>query len=276
MSDSVDTKDHEVSDFAREVIERSREKPVLVDFWAPWCGPCRQLSPTLESLAEEATDWELVKVNTDENQEVARRYGIRGIPNVKLFVDGEPVEEFTGALPRHQIEQWLDENLPSESKEKLARAKALIAEDEDEQARTLLEELIGEDPDNHEAHILLARSVVLEDPERAVELLDGHITDGESEQVAENVQTLAELLHLAETPTDLPNDEGKERFLEALDALSEERFEEAVEAFIEVIQTNRYYQDDASRRACVALFDLLGSEHEVTRTYRRKFDMALY
>lgn len=276
MSDSVDAKDHEVSDFSREVLERSREKPVLVDFWAPWCGPCRQLSPTLESLAEEATDWELVKVNTDENQEVARRYGIRGIPNVKLFVDGEPVEEFTGALPRHQIEQWLEENLPSESMEKLARAEALIGEGADDQARTLLEELISEDPDNHEAPILLARSVVLEDPERAVDLLNGHITDGESEQVAENVQTLAELLHLAETPADLPDEEGKERFLDALEALSKERFEEAVEAFIAVIQTNRYYQDDASRRACVALFDLLGPKHEVTRTYRRKFDMALY
>jgi putative thioredoxin len=276
MSDSIDTKDHEVSDFTQEVVERSREKPVLVDFWAPWCGPGRQLSPTLERLAEEATEWELVKVNTDENQEVARRYGIRGIPNVKLFLDGEPVEEFTGALPRHQIEQWLEENLPSESKETLARAEALIAEGENEQARTLLEELISEDPEHHEAHILLARSVVLEEPERAVELLDGHITDGESEQVAENVQTLAELLHLAETPEDLPDEDGKERFLDALQALSEERFEEAVEAFIAVIQTNRYYQDDASRRAWVALFDLLGPEHEVTRTYRRTFDVALY
>ena len=97
---------YDVVDFQKEVIEASFEKPVLVDFWAPWCGPCRVLGPVLEKLAvEEADRWTLAKVNTDQNQEVSMQYGIRGIPAVKLFVDGNVVNEFTGALPEHMVKK---------------------------------------------------------------------------------------------------------------------------------------------------------------------------
>ncbi|TFB11330.1 thioredoxin [Candidatus Marinimicrobia bacterium MT.SAG.3] len=106
----------ELIDFQSDVIEASKTTPVLVDFWAEWCGPCVQLSPTLEKLAEEAGDsWTLLKVNTESQPELAAEYGIRSIPNVKLFVNGEISGEFVGALPEEEIKRWLESNIPDKS-----------------------------------------------------------------------------------------------------------------------------------------------------------------
>ncbi len=104
---------HEVSEFSADVLERSRTAPVLVDFWAPWCGPCRSLKPVLEKLAGEARDrWSLVTINVDHHPELAAQFGIRGIPNVKLFHQTKVAAEFSGAMPEGSVRAWLDANLP--------------------------------------------------------------------------------------------------------------------------------------------------------------------
>ena len=101
------------SEFESLVIKESLQTPILVDFWAPWCGPCQYIGPMLEELASEANGrWKLVKVNVDESQELSTQYGIRGIPNMKLFIDGKVVSEQTGALPKPQMEKWLEEQIP--------------------------------------------------------------------------------------------------------------------------------------------------------------------
>jgi len=104
---------YDVTDFQKEVIDASFETPVLIDFWAAWCFPCRMLGPTLEKLAaENEGTWKLAKVNTDQNQQTAAQFGIRGIPAVKLMIDGKVVNEFVGALPEPAIRQWLAEAIP--------------------------------------------------------------------------------------------------------------------------------------------------------------------
>lgn len=104
------------NNFSRDVIETSRKKPVLVDFWAPWCGPCRILGPTLEKLAKESGGaWRLVKINADSYPNLVREYGVRGIPAVKLFIDGKVADEFVGALPEHAVRQWLERALPNDT-----------------------------------------------------------------------------------------------------------------------------------------------------------------
>ncbi|MEM1125201.1 MAG: tetratricopeptide repeat protein [Bacteroidota bacterium] len=271
----ADAQRFDVTDFDRDVLIPSHAAPVLVDFWAPWCGPCRVLGPVLERLADEADGWTLAKVNTDQHPQVSAQYGIRGIPAVKLFVDGAVVDEFTGALPEAAIRQWLEKALPSENTQRLAAAEAAFEAGEAEAARPLLEQILADEPTHPQASIRLAQLLAFEDPDRALTLVERAPFAGPHYvQIAEAIRTLA---HLGQTtPSDLPEGPGREAFTQALVALADGDFDAAVPRFIEVITVDRYYADDAARKACVALFTLLGPQHEVTRTYRRRFDMALY
>ncbi|MBM3265662.1 MAG: thioredoxin [candidate division Zixibacteria bacterium] len=268
---------YEVENFARDVIEKSRQLPVVVDFWAEWCGPCRVLGPTIEALAQKNENrWVLIKVDTEKNPDIAQQYGIRSIPAVKMFVDGEVKDEFVGALPERMIEQWLEKALPSPNRHRLMEAEELIRNGRHKQAEMLLEEIVRAEPQNHTALFLLAQMFVSVDPARALAVLEPIQEDSGHYDLAEALRIFARLFSQHNHPETLPEHAAKKTYLQAISDLRRDEFGPALEGFIETLRDYRSYDEGGGRRACVAIFKILGEDHELTRRYRRPFSNALY
>lgn len=264
-------------DFDTEVLGKSSSTPVLVDFWAPWCAPCRALTPILEQAAERhAGRFVLVKVNTEEHPEIAERYRVRGIPNVKMFVDGQVVNEFTGALSSEMLEEWLTRALPGPSREILRTAEQRAAEGRYEEAVSLLEPIVALEPENGAAATLLAKLLLSSDPEKAVSTLAPIGPDSEFYSMAESIRTFARLFGIAAEPERLAEGPAKDSYLNAARHLAEGSFREALDGFIGVVRSARNFDDDGARKACVAIFRYLGDDHELTRKYRGLLSSSLY
>lgn len=267
----------DTDNFEVDVIERSREKPVLVDFWAAWCGPCRVIGPVLERLADEnGDDWELRKLDTEKHPTIARQYRITSIPAVKLFVDGEVKDEFVGALPEQVIVEWLKKALPSKFRQQLKRAEALVAEGNHGEAHYLLSEVLENDPDDQHGIALMAQVELYSDPVKAAQTADRIPLGSNLFEAAEAIKALSRIFQYLETPESLDDAPVKPDYLEAIRLLRDGKNEEALEGLIDVIRRNRYYDDDGARKAVIAVFKLLGEDHETTRAYRNPFANALY
>ncbi len=258
-------------DFEKEVIQKSHEIPVIVDFWAPWCGPCKHLGPIIEELAsEQAVKWELVKVNTDEEQEIATQYKIRGIPAVKMFVNGEVMNEFTGSLPRIQIENWLQEHLPDERKDALANIQRRL--DSGEDASEELSVFVEQNPDMDIAKLLLAKNRVFTNPEETEAILKDLSAPLKFIEQIDVLKVLIEFMTCSlQTGSDLVD-----KIQLARQAALSKDFDKALDSLIDVVMIDKGICDEMPRKATIAIFHLLGDQHEMTRKYRRKFDMALY
>ncbi|MDX2134372.1 MAG: tetratricopeptide repeat protein [Saprospiraceae bacterium] len=256
--------------FEKDVIERSQELPVMVDFWAPWCGPCRVLGPVLESLAEEQRGrWALVKINTEEDQATASRFNIRSIPHVKLFHRGEVVGEFTGALTRPMVEKFLEEHLPNPA---LMDLQALLLDYPDGSPELVeqLERLLEAHPQEPAIALALALRLVWSRPEEALALIDAATPGSKTNAQAEDVRTLVELVGISE---------GKEPVVQHLNkaksALQRGSQEDGIGQIIAAVVADKHYANDLPRRAAVALFRLWGEQHPLTQGHRRAFSMAL-
>jgi putative thioredoxin len=266
----------DTDNFEKDVIERSYTIPVLVDFWADWCGPCKILGPTLEKLSLEADGrWMLAKIDTEKHREVSAQYGIRNIPNVKLFVDGQVSDEFVGALPERAVVDWLSKAIPSEHRRFVESARQFIRDGRLSGARQLLEPVLVAEPTNEAATVLLSQTYLEADPGRALELLADVGQGSENHDSAEAIRTLAGLFQRVESPDALPDAPVREMYVTAAGAGSGE-YDSALSASIEVIRKNRSYDDDGARKACIAIFKLLGEDNPVTRKHRPAFSSALY
>ena len=261
-------------DFTKEVIELSFRKPVLVDFWAPWCGPCQLLGPVIEELADSAKEkWELVKINTDENQQTANQYNIRSIPAVKLFYKGEIIAEFAGALPKHQIVKWLEENVPDERKTNLAKIREKLDNGDRSEALQELVQFVNKNPDLIEGRIWLAIERVRTEPDVALSLLEDIRLGHKFFDMAEDIRHLVAFVKYND-------DEGKGKisdlFREAQVFFKKGNLENTLQNLIESVMINKEYANELPRKSIISIFHLLGDKHEITRKYRKRFDMALY
>ncbi len=260
--------------FTKDVIEKSYEKPVVVDFWAPWCGPCRVLGPTIEQLAEEQKDtWSLVKVNTEEEYDIAVEYRIQSIPNVKMFHEGEVIAEFAGALPRPQIMAWLEEHLPDEGKQELnALIDQLRSGTPSGKTVAALEQVLEERPDLTELRIALAGYFVFRHPGKALELVESVKLSSKQSDEAEDIRELARLMNLqsnGESP-------AADKLRAAQTSFQLGQMETGIQQLIDAVSLDKTYQEDLPRKAAIAIFRTLGASHPLTKSYRWKFDMALY
>jgi len=279
--------DASVEDFEEKVVAASRRVPVLVDFWAPWCAPCRTLKPILEKLAEEYQGrFLLAKVNSDENQELAMRYGVRSIPAVKAFSGGELVDEFMGALPEGRVREFIDALVPSKAEPLRLEAQAARARGDNDTAQRRLVEALALDPRHETVQLdlveLLADTGKLTDAHQLLDAMSDRARDGARVsalrarlQMLESVPAGGDAAEL-EAKLAANADDHQARLDLANLLAAQQDFPAALAHLLELVQRDRAFGDDAARRKMIQIFDLLGSDHDLVRQYRRNLAAALH
>ncbi len=259
-------------DFQKTVLEESRRRPVVVDFWAPWCGPCQSLSTLLEDLSKTSDGhWSLVSLNIDEHPDIVEQYTVRGIPDVRIFHRASSIAGFTGALSKEKVMTWLENNLPDDNLQHLQELQRTYT-NQPQAFSTALEGFIDQHQDFKTAKVLLAMEKVWSSPQQAVELI-GTIQEGHKEfEKAEAVRELSRLMLLEE--------DGQpsvyQVLMEAKSAFADNNIKSGAQKLIEAISIDKNYNQALPKKAALALFQILGKQHPVSLKYRPLFDMAIY
>ena len=282
--------DVDSSNFEQEVLQGSQERVIVVDFWAPWCGPCRTLGPLLEEVVKSlGPGIALAKVNVDENQDLAMAFRVQSIPAVKIVKDGRLAQEFTGALPRAQIEAILRPLLPAApAKEESAmeQAQAMAAAGDLKRAARLFETILADAPKEADALVGLARIRLHDRKFEEVERLAGSVEQG-TPQYDQARALVAQIefhrtceraggrqacaARLLADPQDL-----EARFQLACCAAAQEDYATALAEWLTIVERKREFRNGAAREAMVSVFHLLGREHEVVADYPKRLYRTLY
>jgi len=275
--------------FEKDVITASTLAPVLVDFWAPWCGPCKTLGPMLEKLeAEYDGKWRLVKVNVDENQELAAHFQVRSIPHVMAFADGQPVDQFVGVLPEGQLRAFLDRLVPQGADAARAEAQIALAEGRREDAYDALKAALAYDPGFDDARLdlieLLLEDHRVDEARKEVDLLSPKTTQG----IDARFNAIKTRLDAMDAAADLPPTDALEARVAANPADLEARFDlasaliarrkyaDALEHLLAIVQRDRTFRDDIGRKTMLSVFDLAAHQPELVSQWRRKLSAALF
>ncbi|MGH1481326.1 MAG: thioredoxin [Geminicoccales bacterium] len=284
-------KDSDTNSFMADVIEASRDLPVIVDFWAPWCEPCKQLTPILEKVVQAAGGAvRLVKINIDENQALAQQLRIQSIPMVYAFKNGQPADGFQGALPESQIKAFVEKLAgpigPGPAEMGIEQAKEALNGGQGELAADIYQQVLAEEPGNVDAIAGLARSqLALGRASAAREILDGVATEHKNHVEINGAQAALSLAEESGTlgdPVELEgrlsaNDEDHGARLDLATILFlRGQTEEAMQQLLTVIKKDREWEDQAARKQLLKFFDALGPTHPETVSGRRELSAVLF
>ena len=273
--------------FAQDAIEASRERLVLVDFWASWCGPCRSLAPVLEKLAGEYRDsLKLVKVDTDREQELAMQFGIRSLPTVLFFKDGRVVDQFMGVLPESDIREKIDRYASSSHDLVLAEARELYRNGNTETAKELLGKLMEAMPGN-DAPVLQYMVWLSEegDMEGAAAMAESISREGRESPEYRAYQATLEFLPTGadaagrdELAAALEEEPGNldVRYRLARLLVSKREYALAMDHLLEIIRRDRSFENDGARKTMLKIFELLGGKGELVSEYRTRLSRTLF
>ncbi|MEN9313675.1 MAG: thioredoxin [Pseudomonadota bacterium] len=279
--------DTTIETFQADVIDASMQVPVLVDFWAPWCGPCKTLGPVLEKLETQyGGRFRLVKVNTEEQQQLAAHFRIRSIPTVFAVVGGRPVDQFQGALPEGQVREFIDRLMPNPSDLELDAALQALERGDRAAATESLKKALALDPSNDTARMTYAQ-VLLEADDAAAAKAQLELLSPVAKQDA-HVQALAAQIEAMLKESALPpapeleariaaNPADLEARLElAQHCIAHKAWEPALEQLLEIVRKDRAFGDDIGRKTMIQVFDLAASQPQLVSAWRRKLSASLY